>query len=445
MAAALQAQRLFLTPSTSTSSSSSTFTARRRSAAAPCRAAVRVPNGLQATASPADLSLNLNWIDAHLSPSSSPSQQQQHQDVHRRRGGGGGGRSSVWWRRRRRTGRRCTTSSGASVTTGTTSSSTPPTPSPSPPPPMAALAATMPPLKASAGVLLATAAVTMAAVNTIQPSQLAEEQRNATRLWRQLERHLRASLLAAGNITDADVQDAMDRVPALDAAYPLPLLPGMLEKFPKSVEPPGGGLAAGPPPAEEHQEIQELRPPRRRHQRQWMDAGAGGGDARAPPRAARKGRAPIPHGRQASPHPQQGPRRGRPHPRRHGGGGVGVHRQRRRGPPPHGGRRGAAVVCGAAAAAANTVEHGGQMGMVFELLRNCAGVLSQVAGGHRGVLGEVDVERRENGEVFETKVALLLGRSSSELKQLGGWRRRRSRMRTSRTTPASSSDQRLHP
>ncbi|KAL5213519.1 hypothetical protein ABZP36_024366 [Zizania latifolia] len=56
---------------------------------------------------------------------------------------------------------------------------------------MAALAPAAPSmvaLKASAGVLLASAAVTMAAVNKIQPSQLAEEQRNATRLWREMER-----------------------------------------------------------------------------------------------------------------------------------------------------------------------------------------------------------------------------------------------------------------
>ena len=38
-------------------------------------------------------------------------------------------------------------------------------------------------------------------------------------------------------MTKADVQEAMDRVLALDAAYPLPLLPAMLDKFPKAVEP----------------------------------------------------------------------------------------------------------------------------------------------------------------------------------------------------------------
>ncbi|VAH98008.1 unnamed protein product [Triticum turgidum subsp. durum] len=102
---------------------------------------------------------------------------------------------------------------------------------------LAPAAPTMVALKASAGVLLATAAVTMAAVNKIQPSQLAEEQRNATRLWREVERDVRAALALAAPTTRADVQEAMDRVLALDAAYPLPLLPDMLEKFPKAVEP----------------------------------------------------------------------------------------------------------------------------------------------------------------------------------------------------------------
>ncbi|KAM0914642.1 hypothetical protein ACQ4PT_011384 [Festuca glaucescens] len=60
---------------------------------------------------------------------------------------------------------------------------------------MAALASTsanVAALKVSASVLLATAVVAMTAVNKIQPSQLAEEQRNATRLWRELERDLSA-------------------------------------------------------------------------------------------------------------------------------------------------------------------------------------------------------------------------------------------------------------
>ena len=65
MAAALQAQRLFLTASTSTSSSSHPARRPRRSeAAAPCRAAPRAPSGLQASpaasAPAADLALKLD-------------------------------------------------------------------------------------------------------------------------------------------------------------------------------------------------------------------------------------------------------------------------------------------------------------------------------------------------------------------------------------------------
>jgi hypothetical protein len=77
---------------------------------------------------------------------------------------------------------------------------------------------------------------------------------------------------------------------------------------------------------------------------------------------------------------------------------------------------GAAVLCGALAAAVNTVEHGGQFGMLFELCRNVAGFYRKVQEDIEACLDEADVDRRENGEVFETKVALLLGRSTSDLR-----------------------------
>ena len=78
---------------------------------------------------------------------------------------------------------------------------------------------------------------------------------------------------------------------------------------------------------------------------------------------------------------------------------------------------GAAVIGGALAAAVNTVEHGGQMGMLFELLRNCAGFYRKIQEDIEANLAEPDVERREGGELFATKVALKLGRSLSDLKQ----------------------------
>ena len=76
MAAALQAQRLFLTASTSSSSSSSLTTRPRRTTAAPCRAGLRVPSGVQTTTAssiPADGGLGgieLDWIDVTTSTSS---------------------------------------------------------------------------------------------------------------------------------------------------------------------------------------------------------------------------------------------------------------------------------------------------------------------------------------------------------------------------------------
>uniref|UniRef100_A0A0E0DV44 Uncharacterized protein n=1 Tax=Oryza meridionalis TaxID=40149 RepID=A0A0E0DV44_9ORYZ len=75
-----------------------------------------------------------------------------------------------------------------------------------------------------------------------------------------------------------------------------------------------------------------------------------------------------------------------------------------------------AILCGMLAVAVNTVEHGGQVGMVFELCRNVAGIYWKIQEGIEANLKEADVERRENDEVFETKVVLQLGRSTSELK-----------------------------
>ncbi|KAL6592270.1 hypothetical protein ACP70R_049534 [Stipagrostis hirtigluma subsp. patula] len=283
---------------------------------------------------------------------------------------------------------------------------------------MAALAPAAPSvmaLKASAGVLLATAAVTMAAVNKIQPSQLAEEQRNATRLWRQLERDVRAVLdQKTTPLTKADVQDAMDRVLALDAAYPLPLLPGMLDKFPKTVQPtrwwPRRQLKKKPAQSSKTtingarrgatagngwtQELEEemrgiVRVLKAKDEHEYVSNGKlalrlNRGLAVAGPALA--GTAAVAAAFI-------------------GAGEVGTWAS------------GVAVLGGALAAAVNTVEHGGQVGMVFELFRNVAGFYRKIQEDIEANLDEADVERRENGEVFETKVALLLGRNTSDLGQ----------------------------
>lgn len=76
------------------------------------------------------------------------------------------------------------------------------------------------------------------------------------------------------------------------------------------------------------------------------------------------------------------------------------------------------VMGGAMASVVNTIEHGGQVGMVFEMYRSNAGFFKMMEDSIESNLKERDVESRENGEVFEMKVALQLGRSLSELREV---------------------------
>lgn len=76
------------------------------------------------------------------------------------------------------------------------------------------------------------------------------------------------------------------------------------------------------------------------------------------------------------------------------------------------------VVCGALATVVNTIEHGGQVGMVFEMYRSSAGFFMLMEESIETTLEEREAEERENGELFETEVALKLGRSLAELKNL---------------------------
>jgi hypothetical protein len=418
MAAALQAQRLFLTASTSTSSSSSSFATRPRrttTTTAPCRAGLRVPSGVQTTTAastsrPADGGgIRLDWIDIATSPAdrntveklravaeAAADRAEMHDIIGRQR--------DNW--------NHLLLHSTNSLALAASV--------------MAALAPAAPAAKASAGALLATAAVTMAVANRLQPSQLAEEQRNATRLWKQLERDVRATLQQdkeaqpqPKQLGQADVQDAVDRVLALDAAYPLPLLPGMLDKFPKAVEPArwwprrrphtqqpkrnarsrslgrraGNGNGNGNGWSLELEEEMRglLRVLRAKDEQQYLRVGKlvlGVNRVLAVAGPALAGTGAVAAAFIGS-----------------GDGGAGA------------GAAAVAAACGALAAAVNTVEHGGQLGMLFELLRNCAGFYRKMQEDIEAALGEADVERREDGEVFRTKVALLLGRDASELGQ----------------------------
>ncbi|MED6172705.1 hypothetical protein PIB30_052438 [Stylosanthes scabra] len=104
---------------------------------------------------------------------------------------------------------------------------------------MSAVAATTEPLlalKLSSALLFSAATGMLLIMNKLQPSQLTEEQRNATRYFKQIKSEI-LTKLALGNASDEDVKSAMEKVLALDKAFPLPLLGVMLEKFPSKFEP----------------------------------------------------------------------------------------------------------------------------------------------------------------------------------------------------------------
>ncbi|KAK3156397.1 hypothetical protein QOZ80_2AG0106770 [Eleusine coracana subsp. coracana] len=407
--AGLQAQRLFLTASTS---SSSLPTRPRRSAAvAPCRASVRVPAGLS-TASSADaagLGLKLEWVDPRVLPTTTSSDTSSNKAVEKLRAvaeacADRAEMHDIIGKQRDNWNHLLLHSSNSLALAASAMAALAP----------AAAASSSAALQASAGVLLATAAVTMAATSKIQPSQLAEEQRNATRLWRQLERHVRAKLLDHGVPSNADVEDAMDRVLALDAAYPLPLLPGMLEKFPKAVEPTRWW------PKRRAQ--QQQQPKRSRSLGRSRSSGNSNGwskdledemrgvlrvlKAKDEQQYLNFGNLVLNMNRGLS---VAGPTLA-------GGAALAAAFMGVGGEVGHWASS-AAVLGGALAAAVNTVEHGGQVGMVFELCRNCAGFYRKAQEEIEACLGEADADRRENGEVFQTKVALMLGRSNSDLRQ----------------------------
>ncbi|KAG1330197.1 putative F-box protein [Cocos nucifera] len=262
--------------------------------------------------------------------------------------------------------------------------------------------------KLSSVILFTAATGMMLFVNKIQPSQLAEEQRNSTRLWKQLERSIH-STLALRSPTELDVEEAMGKVLALEKAYPLPLLPGMLEKFPETVEPTrwwpklrrqearrqhvNGVESNGWSKELEEEMMGILRVLKVKDEEQYVRVGKlvlniNKTLATLGPLVCVL--AAVGAGLIGSPALGQMPAV-------------------------------LGVVGGALAAVVNTLEHGGQVGMVFELMRNCGGFYRRLQEEIESNLGERDVERREIGELFEMKMALQLGRSLSELKDLASY------------------------
>ncbi|KAL5840401.1 hypothetical protein ACOSQ3_013075 [Xanthoceras sorbifolium] len=253
-------------------------------------------------------------------------------------------------------------------------------------------------LKLSAALLFTAVTGMMVVVNKIQPSQLAEEQRNAVRLFKQLQREIE-TVLAIRIPCEEDVEEAMEKVLALDRAYPLPLLGNkMIEKFPKTFEPAvwwpskrfqraNGGREmtkqnngwSEEVEMEMRETIQVLKTKDREDYERLGNLVLKINKFLAISGPLLTGIAAI------------GSCAGSPS---------------------------WAAAAGALATVVNTFEHGGQVGMVLEMYRNCAGFFTLLEESIESTVDESEVERRENGEMFEMKVALKLGRSLPELRDL---------------------------
>ncbi|KAF3619475.1 putative F-box protein-like [Capsicum annuum] len=256
-------------------------------------------------------------------------------------------------------------------------------------------------LKMSSTLMYLAATGMLAIMNQIQPSQLAEEQRNAARLFQDLYNQVETTL-SIGHPLAIDVKEAMDKVLALDKAYPLPLLGVMLEKFPSSVEPavwwpqqrrrqPNHGNEWNGWNGKLEEEMKEIKGVLgRKDQEEYIRLG--GKALKLNKFLAMSG--PLLTGLAAV------------------GSAFAGH-------SPHGSWAAMlGIVGGALASVVNTIEHGGQVGMVFEMYRSNAGFFQYMQESIESNLTETETERRDNGEVFELKLALKLGRSLSDLRNL---------------------------
>ncbi|XP_054785445.1 probable F-box protein At4g22030 [Prosopis cineraria] len=271
------------------------------------------------------------------------------------------------------------------------------------------------PLKLSSTLLFSAATLLSLVMNKIQPSQLAEEQRNATRLFKQLQAQIQTTI-AIGNATEKDVNSAIERVLALDRAYPLALLGGaMLEKFPSKFEP------AIWWPSKRNQQESSSSPTTTTSKKGWSEelememreiievvkrkdmedyerlgnlalkmnkimAISGSlltGIAALGSATTSLGNINSDNGSWWGSLMMTVP-----------------------------------AVAGSMASVVNAFEHGGQVGMVLDMYRYCGGFFKLLEETTEATLEEKNYERRENGEMFEMKMALNLGRNVSQLREL---------------------------
>ena len=256
-------------------------------------------------------------------------------------------------------------------------------------------------LKLSSTLLFSAATGMMVIVNKIQPSQLAEEQRNAVRLFKQLQREIE-NVIALRVPCEEDVEEAMEKVLALDKAYPLPLLGSkMIEKFPKTFE-----TATWWPSRQHHQrKNRDGRLESTNQSNGWSE------EMEMEMREIAK----VLKTKDTKDYERLGNLVLKTNkflaisgPLLTGIAAVGS----------FSGFPLLAAAAGALAAVVNSFEHGGQVGMVLEMYRNCGGFFKLLEESIESTLDQSEVEKRENGEMFEMKVALKLGRSLSELRDL---------------------------
>ncbi|TYI78060.1 hypothetical protein E1A91_D06G184600v1 [Gossypium mustelinum] len=249
------------------------------------------------------------------------------------------------------------------------------------------------------------ATATLVIMNKIQPSKLVEEQRKATKLFKQLGSQVQ-TLITVGSPSKEDVKGVMAKILVIDKAYPLALLGGaMLEKFPESLEHAvwwprnesqkeninrkvemGNGWTK-----ELESEMREIVEVIKRKDSQDYER-LGNKALKINKVLATSGTLLTGIAALASTFM--------------GSSNIGPWAAT------------VATITGALASAVNTFEHGGQVGMLFEMYRNNAGFFKYMQESIESTLDESDVKKREDGALFEMKVALQLGRSLSQLRNL---------------------------
>lgn len=254
----------------------------------------------------------------------------------------------------------------------------------------------------------------MIGFNKFQPSQLAEEQRTAARLCRKLAHDIEFMLKIAPQLRqDAQsyVDEAVGRLYAVDKAYPLPLTPMVVEKFPKEVTAPvlskhGGGADFG----EGAEMVESGNGWEGGMVQNLVEVGElmVKGDARVYKERAERVQkmnkvcavgGPISAGMGAALN-MVGVLKG-----------IGV-------------IRGFGINVGVMAAMANAVaaflasfSHDAQLGMIFELFRSTMGYFEELQATIKRAL-RLPVSKRENGVLFKLRVAYELGRKPEDLPSL---------------------------